>query len=115
MDRRGRNLFSAPPFGKTNPRSSQEVYPRPSLLHPSAEEIQGCVEMEKESVIEKARRYDALVMTLVDLITSGHLRWKFTQVALSLAGLLFRYDRSLPTPAVKVVTNLLVHDIVLVR
>ena len=71
--------------------------------------------MEKQTVLAKADMYEALVLKLVDLVSSGHLRWKFAQVALALAGLLFRYDRVLPTPAVRVVAELLVHDTILVR
>ena len=91
------------------------MLPRPSLPHPTPEEIQSCVEMERESVVANGRAYEALVLKLVDLVSSGNLRWKFAQVALSLAGLLFRYDRLLPVPAVKVVVDLLLHDTVVVR
>ena len=71
--------------------------------------------METESVKAKGRDYEHLVLELVRLVSSGNLRWKFSQVALSLAGLLFRYDRDLPTSAVRVVVDLLLHDTVVVR
>ena len=96
-------------------RSSQSVLPVPSLPCPTPAEVASCVEAERQSVIEKGRAYEALVLRLVDLVSSGNLRWKFAQVALSLAGLLFRYDRALPTPAVRVVVDLLLHDTVVVR
>ena len=77
--------------------------------------MQSSLLSEAESVRSKGVAYESLVLKLVDLVSSGNLRWKFTQVALGLAGLLFRFDRVLPTPAVRVVTELLVHDTVLVR
>ncbi|XP_077865747.1 proteasome activator complex subunit 4-like [Saccoglossus kowalevskii] len=89
--------------------------PKPALPAPSIAELETSVKMLERKNSEQRDLYHKLVDTLVKLIDSGDLRWKFSQIGIGLLLLLIRSDIPIPPNAVACFVNCLVHDSIIMR
>ncbi|XP_035696564.1 proteasome activator complex subunit 4-like isoform X3 [Branchiostoma floridae] len=88
--------------------------PAPSCT-PTTEEIEGAAKDLERRNKETLDIYHDLVNTLLDLLESGKLRWRFVQISIGMLTLQIRRDTPLPPRAVAMFTRSLVDDTITVR
>ncbi|KAJ7327828.1 Proteasome activator complex subunit 4 [Desmophyllum pertusum] len=82
---------------------------------PSDLEIKESEEAWNNTREKNLRNYQKLVCTLVDMLESDGLRWRYLQICFNFLNLLIRYDVPLPTNAVKLCVKFLNHDSLAIR
>ncbi|XP_078590168.1 proteasome activator complex subunit 4-like isoform X2 [Branchiostoma floridae x Branchiostoma japonicum] len=88
--------------------------PAPSCT-PTTQEVEGAAKDLERRNKETLDIYHDLVNTLLDLLESGKLRWRFVQISIGMLTLQIRRDTPLPPRAVAMFTRSLVDDTITVR
>ncbi|XP_044171551.1 proteasome activator complex subunit 4-like [Acropora millepora] len=104
--------------------SSSNPEPRTRLKQPFAltdsvlpdeSQMQEAVEAWKATRETNLKNFQKLVETLVDMLESDSLRWRYLQICFNFVNLLIRYDVPLPANAVKLCVKFLNHDALVIR
>lgn len=89
--------------------------PRPSAGQPTDEDVAEGLRAEERRNNQCLRAYEDLVSNLVSQVESGTLHWRHYHLALVMVKLLIRSDIPLPTAAVRMLVQHLVHDTINMR
>ncbi|XP_015766712.1 PREDICTED: proteasome activator complex subunit 4-like [Acropora digitifera] len=82
---------------------------------PDESQMQEAVEAWKATRETNLKNFQKLVETLVDMLESDSLRWRYLQICFNFVNLLIRYDVPLPANAVKLCVKFLNHDALVIR
>ncbi|CAH3144364.1 unnamed protein product [Porites evermanni] len=82
---------------------------------PSELQIKESVEVWNNTRETNLRNFQQLVSTLINLLDTDSLRWRYLQICFNFVKLLIRYDVPLPASAVKLCVKFLNHDALAIR